>query len=402
MEIKKGKFFVVIGIVLLIGIGIFFGVRYSNNENFSVNKVLIKLTIPQGSESIGNFKIINHEEEAQNLKISFNGLEEIASTEIIEFVLGAKESRDVEISFKDVNQNVEAYFGQIIVESSGLTKKIPTIIEVGESNPFYAISQNSIPRYDPVFPGSKLGVNIKIFNLMDSNSHNVQAIYSIQNSEGEIVFSEEENLIIKESLETSKVIDIPKSFAVGKYLFVTHIKGESDESVSGYFFEISEKKSAFFSSNLMFFTIIIIAFLVGILIMFFYLARSRDKLLLQLRKQQGTEVERNLKVVESCKKKLSEEKPTLLRKRKLKQVKIAKRTILKKVKAKHKKQKTEVKKFKKKGKKNVVKNKIKSWQKEGYKIPEAEKEMKKVLKGNVGNKIKGLKKQGYKINFLNK
>ena len=285
------------GIVLTIGIIVFFGIRYSNKESFSVNNLLVRLTIPIGSESVSNLKITNNEDFEQNFKISFSDLEGVASTEINEFTLNSKDSKEIQIYFKDSKKEIGTYFGQIIIETSKFSTKIPTVIEIEETDPFFAITQNSILRYDTIFPEGKLGINIKIFNLRDRNSHNIEVDYNIQNSDGEIVFFEEENLIIEKSLETSKIIDLPKTLPVGEYLFTVHITGENKESISGHLFSISEKKSGFFSGNLLFFTTIIIVFLIGILVLFFYLIKSGDKLLLKLRKQQNKELNKNLQVV---------------------------------------------------------------------------------------------------------
>lgn len=395
--VKKRIFAIGIIIVLVI-VSIYLGINYfSEKESFSVNTILLKLNILLEGEAVNNVKIINYEETEQKFNIYFNNFEDLASLEEKEFTLEPEISKEIKVSFKDNKKEVGVYLGQLIIETSILTKKIPIILGIEDPNYAFVIIQKNIPNYDNPFPGGKLGVEIKVFSVDGTVSPNVVAKYSIKNFDNEVVWSDEESLTLGESW--SKIIDIPKTFPIGDYVFITSIDYKGIKSVAGYLFSVSEKEKGGIFGGLELFVVIIFIFIIGILILFFYFLKTRDDLLIQLRKQQNKELKENLEFIRSYKlgiRRLNHPK------KKIKELRKIKKKVIKEIKFKQKKQRKELKKLKKQGKKDEMKRKLGLWKREGFRMFETKNEMKKISKKGINKKIEDWKKSGYNLDFLNK
>ena len=360
------------------------------------------MNIPIGGEINSSVKITNTEKNTETIKVSLNNFKDLASLSQNEFVLNPKDSGELIVQFKDLKGKAGVYVGKLIIESSLNKDEIPIVLGVEDSNAAFAIIQSSIPKYDMVYPGGKLGIDFKTFDLVGSNVPTIGTDYYIKNLDNEVLLSGNTDLIVGTGSK-SEIIDIPKDWTPGDYVFVSQIEYKNTTTISSYLFSISSNEgNSIFSSQA--FLIAIIVFVVIIIILILFFIQSRDSLLVELKKQQGAEIKRSLRYIQNSKKLVSEsrEKPE---KKKIKIIHLenAKRNIIKKLKEKQKKQRQEITKLKKnKAKKNTLKGKIESWKKEGYKIPEADKEVKKITKKGVKEQLKDWKKEGYDTGFLNK
>lgn len=381
----KKKSILIIGIIILIVVLIFFNGYYQKKGSFTTNIIFLKLNIPLEGEFVKNIKITNHEKYEQNFNLFFNNLKDLATIKNKEFSLGANEFIETEIYFKDNRKEIGIHLGKLIIETQILKKEIPIILKIEDENRTFAISQTRIPKYSNVYPGGKLGIEIKIFNLQDYTLHNIKVKYSIKNLDDESILSEEEELVIKESFGTTKIIDIPKDTPYGNYVFITSIDYENIKSTEGHLFSISKKESGIFSENLKLFMIIILIFVGGILILFIYFVKTRDNLLIRFKKQQNDELKMNLKAIED-----------------IEGLRKVKKKIIKKIKTKQKRQRKELKEVRKKGKKSEINKQLDKWRKEGYEMLEIEEEIGKVSKGDMSKQIKDWRRKGYKLGHIRK
>lgn len=396
---KFNKKILIIGLaIILLGVSIFIALNYfSEKESFEVNTIFLKLNIPLKEEAVNNIKITNNEEIEQNFNLYFNDLGGLVSLKEKEFRLEPGESKEIKIYFKDYENKVGIYSGQLIIETPVLTKEIPIILGIEDPNRIFEIIQKNIPKYDEIYPGGKLGMEIKIFDIREVASPSIKVKYSIKNFDGEIIWSDEENIIVGESW--SKIVPIQKTWPLGDYVFITSVNYEETESIAGYLFSVLKKGEKTTPGNFNFFVIIILVFVVGILILFFYFIKTRDDLLVQLKKQQNKELERNLEFIKNYKSKIKKTSPP---KKKIKEIGEIKKKIINKIRTKQKIQRKELKGLKKKGKKTEMKNKLSSWEGQGFKMFETEGEMKKISKENTGKQIKDWKRKGYPLGFLEK
>ena len=122
---------------------------------------------------------------------------------------------------------------------------------------------------------------------------------------------------------------------------------------------------------------------------------------MQLKKQQGVELRKNIRYIKVSKKAVekSKEHPEKKR-RKLLELDRAKKRIIKKIKKKQKVQRKKIKEFKKKKQKPRAKSQLEKWKQEGYKMFDTESEVRKVTKQSMGRQMKDFKEKGYATGFL--
>lgn len=390
-------------IVLVVALGAY-GFFSHNKESFTSDTIFLKLNMPLGGESAKSIGVQNNEDSSKNYKVSFNNLNGLVSTQDIEFILQSDEEKSINIEFKDEKNKVGVFLGLLKIETDALKQEIPLMVTIEDKKSVFAISHSTIPMYDNVYPGGKLGVNVKIYNLEDNELHKVKAKHSIKNFDDEVVLNiDEEDWFISEGRsESTKIVNIPEDLPVGDYVLVTSITENNIKTESGYLFLVSKKGDDVFSPEIKFFIIVILVFIVGVLVLFFYFVKTRDDLLIQLKKQQNRELQQNIEAIKCSRRDLSKIKNIPERHRKIVQLSRAKTKVIKKIKEKQKTQRKVFKKLRKKKKKGAVQQKIKEWNRQGYRMVEAEKEVKKIPKTNIHKHVKNLSAKGYSTSFLNK
>jgi len=397
----KKKIWIMFLIIVLLVVGGFFLYNSFSAPTF-VKTSLLKLNIPLGGELNNTIKIINHDKEPHDFNVYLNNFQQLATLEETQFSLDKGESKDLIVSFKDNIGEAEIYLGKLIIESEVSKEEVPIILGVEDSNHAFAIIKNSIPKYSNVYPGGKLGMEIKVYDLGGADAQTVDADYSIKNFEDETLMSENTNLIVGGGSK-SKLFDIPLNWEKGDYVFITSINYKDTKSMSSYLFTVSDKEKGFLSGDVKFVIILVFIFFVSVLALFIYLIKTRDDLLLQLRKQQGQELKRNAQYIKVSRREVekSEEHPEKKR-RKLLELDKAKKRIIKKIKKKQKVQRTKIKELKKKKQKPRAKSQLQKWKQEGYKMFDTESEVRKVTKKSMGKQMKGFKERGYVTGFLKK
>ena len=415
---KKNKTSLIIAIVViavLVGI-IGYGLMGSfSSESFKSNTILLKLNTITDGELSTDIKITNQKNEPQVFNLYFSGLEGIASVGESQFSLGARGSTIVNVSFKDINGEVDVYVGYLIIETADMTKKIPVILTVEDINPFFAIIQKPLPKYEDVSPGGRVGMDIKLFNLKSKELENININYLMKNFDNEILVSENEKLAVEESASVSKTIELPDNMDEGDYVFITLVN-YNGRSIASYYFEISKKSNkggGFSFDGMWYFAILISIFVVGLFWLVFRFFEARDKLILQLQRQQWTELKQNLNVIKAYKRELRNIEDISERRIRLERLEAQKKRVIDKIKSKHERQKNEIKKYiiskkklkqekreeikklkEKEIKKNMIK-KLKDWQKQGYEMSELKTHVKGIPNNRIVNQVEAWKKQGY-------
>jgi hypothetical protein len=400
---KKGLIILGIFLLVLAGVLIYFNFFNSSSEGDFTKTSLVRLNIPLGGEINNTLKITNNYKETQEIKFSLTNFENTASLSSDKLILDAKESGSITLIFKDNGYNPGVYVGKLIIEDSFSIEEIPVVLGVEDPNHAFAIIQTSIPRYDSVYPGGKLGIDLKVFDLINSNVQTVKSNYFIKNLDGEVILNGETNLIVGTGSKT-EIIDIPKSWEIGDYVFVSNIEFKNTVSFSSYLFSVSNPDGNKILDNFDIFLVSVIVFVILILFMVIYFVKTRDTLLVQLKKQQDLELRKSLGYIKNSKKIISESKEKPEKKKiKLRKLEAVKKEVVRKLKKKRSVQKKEFSKLKKsKVHKDKLKSKLDNWKKEGYKIPEADGEVKKITNKGIKEQMGEWNKKGYDTSFLNK
>ena len=448
-------------IIFIIVAGVYlFGGNLKTYESFTTNTIIFKLNIPFSGETVNPIRITNEENQEQSFKITFKNLDSIVSAEQDEFSISAKESKDINITFRDFARQIEVYTGELIIESPKAKKTIPVILTIQDQYNDFGIVQNPIPKYNIVTPGGKLGMDIKIVNLKDNQLHNIKAVYEVRNMKNEIIISENEDFAVGDSVIKSKIFDIPKTLDYGNYVFITSIEYDTSKAIATNVFEIERNKS---NEILNYTVVLILIFVMSFFAMFFYSMKTRDELISKLKTQQKRELIGNIKIVNRYEKELKDEKQKILNKKReeskklkqkltdeiekekelkklryyktrkeseklkqaekrkqelakyegdkkrilkefnerIKQVKEHRKNLVCKIKQKQEKQIKEVASLKKKGKKKEIKERLRDWEKEAQKMNELKKEVKEIPKEKIQEELNNRQKEVQK-EYMNK
>ena len=217
--------------------------------------------------------------------------------------------------------------------------------------------------------------------------------YEVKDFEGNIIFSEEEDLVVETNILSNKVIPISSEINEGKYVFLVKIVYDGSVGTGSYIFDIYEPKAEINVESIAMW-IVFIMFLV-VIIFIVYSMRQRDKLLLELKKQHQRELKKEHVKLCTDKGKLKKLSPKK-RKVKLKTIKAKTQKKIKKINKIHRGRKKVLKKMiKKKKKTSEVKKQLNKWEKQGYNVSEFA-----VSRGGKKNNTKSVdkyKKQGYKV-----
>ena len=371
------KQFLVGGVIFLMalaGISFFF---FQETESFSIHPDSLNVNMVLNSETQKQLTITNNKEE---LDIYLKGLEDIG------FLKEGLDINQIEIDFKSKNIS-DVHVGFLVVGGLESTKKIPIVLNIKNSDNLFSINQDILPNYREHYPGGEFGMKIEIFDLGISDLREINIKYLIKSMEEEVVYEEEESRTIKESEDFEKIVSIPENLVYGDYVFITMIDYKGIKSTSSYLFSISEKEKDF---NMEFLIYGVLGFFVIMFFLFFYFLKTRDELLVQLKRQQKQELDRGMQSIQKSRQRIKQIKNSVERKRKLGRFKKVRRNIIKKIKKKHKTQRKIVKRLEKQKKKSEVKNKLEQWKKQGYNVNEL------LIKGKKES-VKKLTNQGYRF-----
>ncbi len=376
-------------------------------DDFRVNTILLKSVIKQGEKVISELKITNLKDSEQEFQIDVEVIDELVSLSEENFMLEGGEEKVVYAVFEDANLKYEpgVYVGKIIIKTNSTETEIPVILEIQTMKVLFVANLDVSPKYKEIIQGEKFVADIKFFSLDSLKLNQVEMIYFIKNFDGDVIISESENIVIGSESVISKTIILPEDIQLGDYTFIAITKHMDFVSTSSYLFSIKEKDDFFIYNipNVNLMAIVIFVFLFGIILLVFYMIHERNVLFLQLRKQQTTELRRNLEIIESYRKEsLRKARTEYERKKKLEQFEKRKRKIVSKIKAKQKLQRKEIAKLRKRGKKDEISKKLKQWEKEGYNMLELKREIKGISKQTIKEQMDKWKKQGYDIDVLKK
>jgi hypothetical protein len=378
-------------VIILILVGFVFNSFMSDNRSFEVDNVLLKLSIEEGENLTKSIDVTNTNAVLEEFRIESNL--DFISFDKTEFYLIPEKTQEVSINFDSEGLEPGVYTGLIKIIEKSKTIEIPVILEIETQEILFDSLINVPIQYSVVNPSGQLIVENKVFNLDNIGSEKVDVFYEVKDFEGNLIFSEKEDLVVETNILSNKIISIPENTNEGRYVFVVKIVYEGSIGTGSYVFDISNSERELNIESLAMW-VVFIMFLV-VIIFIIYSMRQRDKLLLELKKQHQRELRREHVMFHVKKKNLKKLSPT---KKKIKLRAIMKKS-LKKVKKINKIQKGRErvlkKMIKKKRKTSEVKRQLNKWKNEGYNVGEFA--ISRGGKKNKGDKTDKYKSQGYRV-----
>lgn len=389
MKMLKSKFCVFVLILIVLTANVLSFGLFEKEREFEVDNILLKTSIEQGDSLTKNLIVKNLGEETLELKVESNTA--FISVDKIELSLLRGEAKDLMIHFDVEDKEPGVYLGKLIL-SGNQELEVPIIVEI-ETKELLFDNNIEIPvEYVRTYPGGKVVIENKIFNLENINAGRIEVNYIVMDFSGKTILSEKENVAVENQIITTKVASIPEDSKLGDYLAITIVKYGDSVGTSTYFFKVVKKDSTFTWDNF-YIWIVFILFLVVILFMV-YSSRQKDKFLLALAEQHKNQLK---KESETLQKKKAELKKLSPRKRKVRfkilcKIRQKRRKVIEKI---YRSRVRIVKKLRKKKKQSEVQEKLAEWGKQGYNVKEFSIDSEKPK--NLKNYAHDLKKQGFKF-----
>jgi len=220
--------------------------------------------------------------------------------------------------------------------------------------------------------------------------------YITKGIDGNILSSEMESVVVDGQAQFTKTLILPEDIEEGDYFFSVVVRYKTSVGTSSHLVSITkpsiEKKSSLgvLDNNLIIILAFVVVFFLGIIFLFIYLIHDRDKLLLELRRHNSLELERQRKF-------LMDQEKLIRNKRPITKIIIKKevREKIKTLKVKHKIRIKEFRRLKKKGDIKTMQRKLRQWKKEGYNSLALDSKLKDLDVGDMKGIMKEWKKKGY-------
>ncbi len=402
---KKWLVFLVV-VIILVGGG-FFAFDYLSREGaseFEIDTLFLKVAIRKGGEAISNVRVTNTASRPKHFLVGIENMQNIVSIKEERFSLFPNEDQIVEINFSSNRIHPGVFLGQLEIFSDKESEVVPIILEVQSDTVLFDSNINLFPTGADVLPGQKLSAEVKIFDIGNVGTNNVDVTYHIKDFEGGTVASETERLVVDNKLTFTKTINLPSNLAIGDYVFIVITEFDGFVGTSSMFFSVGEDGQergwGWFSEENTFYLLLGGLFFVFLFLLIYSLV-SRDKLLMELQRQFREEMRKQNRLIrEGMRIRYTKLKTPIEKKEYRKEVDKVKRLRQAALKKIQDRRVEKYKKIKRGGKKENLQKQLKTWKAEGYDTSSLEKKYKLPEVSAIREKIKKWKAQGYDTSVL--
>ena len=347
-------------------------VTAASTSSFDLNSLVLKASVKKG-ESVTKILTVS-KGNGQKITIEIIGLKGVNASEQV-FSLNEGTSKNLQVRFDSGIVSPGVYAGSIKVSDDKNTLFLPVIFEVESKDVFYDANLDIAPQYSTIYPGGKLVAQVKLFDLTSGGTANglgrnsVILEYNVRNIKGDIISTETESIVVDKQTQVTKAITFPKNIDLGDYVFTVNVKYKSSIGVASYLFNINKEsagKAFNFSTgsldiNFIIIVVLVVVFFLGIVILFIYVVKDRDSIILELKKFNEEEFERQRRFI------LAQEK-MLREKGNIKEVFITRqrKEKLAKLEKNFNERKKKLSELKKGGDEGQMERQLMDWKRQGY------------------------------------
>lgn len=182
--------------------------------------------------------------------------------EISEKAFGLRygESKTLELSINAKNVVPYSYIGKLSIKVNGITKDIPTIVNIKEKDPGLQAFIQIIKKI--LLKGEKLEANITL-TKKDTRVVESKIYYFIKDDSNKVYFSKVESIKLGDRLEISKIFELPEDFEYQNYSLQIWLESENFTSIAEDSFLIVEKERPSFKLPLTILTAILVLLIVS-------------------------------------------------------------------------------------------------------------------------------------------
>ncbi len=368
------------------------------SASIELNTALLKVSLHTGETSTKPFSIRGIKDDSVSLEVI-----NLVGSKLSEdsFFISASEVKTVNVNFDSTNLTPGVYFGYVSIKTKEDEKKLPLLLEVESKDVLFDADLNIPPVYSEVYPGGRIISQVSIFDLTfgtdEIHSYQVDLEYSIHKSDGTLISSEQERVVVNGDTTLTKSISLPKNIEEDVYFVTLVVKYGNSVGVSSSLFSVNNK--TFFDNSLFNFSylgwIVFLIIILFIIFVFIYLLRDRDKMFLEIKKQNCLELQ-------SQRKFLLDQQNILLKNKKINPAEV-KKEIKEKIISLKEKQRERVKEYKnitkirdKKQSSDLMAKKLREWKSLGYNTILLESKLKGMNASDMKTIMSRWKGQGYK------
>ena len=226
------------------------GVIKEDIQDIDVDQILIKVLIKSKEFLNRTIRVMNIGTDISDIEIEVKGVEDIVNVEEKSFTLKPGQTKRISTRFSAFNEEKkiehipDIYIGKLDVKSKDTVKTIPLIIEVESKNILFDMNLNPLARERTIYPGEKVTIEVKLFNLEEIKPVNIDMEYFVKDLEGNTIISESETVVVQNQASFYKTISIPENFRSENYVFIALAKYGSSTGTASYLFEVSGIKEA--------------------------------------------------------------------------------------------------------------------------------------------------------------
>lgn len=226
------------------------GTGYTININLdllALDRKIINVTLKQNENKREYLTLINNFNKDIDVEIDLNELQDFItfSNGLDYTTINIKNNRTktLQLIFSASTSTPPGiYFKNILITTNGITKKIPVIINLQSKDPLFDVIIKIIPQGGRILLNRKLLSEITITNIKSVSADPLDANvkYKIYNSNGSLVYSDEETRGFERQITYVKQIELLYDLSPGIYEYYVSAEYENIIASSTSVFEISK------------------------------------------------------------------------------------------------------------------------------------------------------------------
>ena len=369
---------------------------------FQVDTVVLKIAVRENSTLDTYVRVSNFDTHLRVFEAEITYLEGFVSIDESSFEVEPGETEKIKVILSNLESSPPGiYLGKLVVSSEGERAIVPIIIEIESEDILFDTNFDLFPA-DNIFSGSKISSEIKIFDLSNIGTANVELRYFVKDFNGKTIIEGSESPVVKNQVLITKSFDLPSDLALGDYVFGVVLTYKNSVGTSSYLFSvISPKGPAYIFNDGIYLILFLIAIVVIFVIFVIYSIYSRDLLAIELKNQYEQElVKQENWLVQKQKENeelLKTDEELALNRKMFSDVKKKRRSIINKV---HEKRVRQINHLKKINHLDEIKKQISQWNRKGYDTALLESRVKVPSVKDIKRQVEKWKRQGYNTSVL--
>ena len=254
-------------------------------KSFYIDESEIKVILKEGETKKASFTVINDGNEKLDFIVRRVGLQEYITQYPRLFSLESGKSEVIELVIIPP-KNPGIYTAKIVVETGGIQKELPVVIELETKKKLFDIKLDVPAEYTEVLAGESIPLTVTLFNIGLAGVVDVNIVFRLKDLEDNIILETEEIIAVETRASLYNEMVMPDNLETGKYVITAEIRYADTVSTASYVVSVVKKKIGL--ETVIFYMAFLLAGIIAVIILFNYYnnrASSERKRLAELLRQ---------------------------------------------------------------------------------------------------------------------